>query len=330
MVKAYQDGRDLYATVAAGVYHMDYWDCMEHRQDGSVNLEGKERRKSVKAVVLGLMYSRGAKAISEELKCSVEDAQEIINNFYNSFPTVKGWMNDSLKFLKEHGYITDFYGRRRRLPDILLPRYEFDLIKKPEEFNPIIGCENRDAKPNPKLIEKYLGMIENCRFIKTDLPKIQELAEKENLRIKDNGGFIAQAERQCVNARIQGGAATMTKIAMNKIFRDPELNSYGFKLLINVHDELIGQCKEEYKDKCAERLGYVMRNCISDICNVPFKSDPEIEHKWYASEISNEMIETREKMLQDNYSEEAILEYLGKKYCEFLPEEILNFVHGIV
>ena len=330
MVTAYQNGKDLYATVASGVYHMDYWDCMEHHQDGSPNLEGKKRRSSVKAVVLGLMYSRGAKAIAEELKCTKEEAQEIIDNFYNSFPTVKNWMNESLKFLREHGYTTDFYGRRRRLPDILLPRFDFELIKKPEEFNPIIGCENRDAKPNKQLVEKYINMINNCRYLKTEFQAIQDLAAKENLRIKDNTGFIAQAERQCVNARIQGGAATMTKIAMNKIFRDPELNSYGFKLLINVHDELIGQCKEIYKDKCAERLGEVMRNCISDICNVPFKSDPEVEHKWYASEVSNEMQEIYSKMSEDNYSEEYILDYLGKKYCEFLPEEILNFIHGIV
>ena len=44
----------------------------------------------------------------------------------------------------------------------------------------------------------------------------------ENIEIHDNSGFIAQAERQCVNARIQGGAATMTKISMIKIHKDEE------------------------------------------------------------------------------------------------------------
>ena len=36
-----------------GVYHMDYWDCMEHHEDGSPNPEGKKRRQSVKAILLG-------------------------------------------------------------------------------------------------------------------------------------------------------------------------------------------------------------------------------------------------------------------------------------
>lgn len=320
MVEAYQNGRDLYATVAAGVYNKDYWDCMEHHEDGTPNVEGKERRRSVKAVVLGIMYSRGAAAIAEELKCSKEEAQSIIDNFYNSFPTVKRWMDESLKFLKTHGYITDFYGRRRRLPDILLPRYEFELINKPEEFNPIIGCGNRDIKPNPQLVNKYMDRINSSRYIKSDLPKIKEDAAKENIHIKENGGFIAQAERQCVNARIQGGAATMTKIAMNKIFRDPELNSYGFKLLINVHDELIGQCYEIYKDKCADRLCEVMKTCISDICNVPFKCDPAIERKWGSTDFGYSLQEEATKL---NLSEEDTIDFLLKEHPELKLEELL-------
>lgn len=53
LINAYKQGKDLYATIAMGVYHMDYWDCMEHHEDGSPNPEGKKRRQSVKAILLG-------------------------------------------------------------------------------------------------------------------------------------------------------------------------------------------------------------------------------------------------------------------------------------
>lgn len=53
MINAYKEGKDLYATIAAGVYNTGYWDCMEHWEDGSANPEGKKRRSSVKSLLLG-------------------------------------------------------------------------------------------------------------------------------------------------------------------------------------------------------------------------------------------------------------------------------------
>ena len=55
MITAYKQGKDLYATIASGVYKMGYWDCMERYEDGSPNPEGKKRRQSVKAILLGIM-----------------------------------------------------------------------------------------------------------------------------------------------------------------------------------------------------------------------------------------------------------------------------------
>ena len=53
MIGAYKDGKDLYATIATGVYNLPYWDCMEHHEDGSPNPEGKKRRASCKSILLG-------------------------------------------------------------------------------------------------------------------------------------------------------------------------------------------------------------------------------------------------------------------------------------
>ena len=52
-MEAYRNGRDLYATLGAGVYKNDYWDNMEQHEDGTPNIEGKNRRKKMKTLLLG-------------------------------------------------------------------------------------------------------------------------------------------------------------------------------------------------------------------------------------------------------------------------------------
>ena len=79
----------------------------------------------------------------------------------------------------------------------------------------------------------------------------------------------------------------MTKIAMIRVNNDKELKDLGFKLLICVHDELIGECPEENKDTVADRLCYLMRTSVeNDVC-VPFKCDPTIEYSWYLSDYTD-------------------------------------------
>ena len=345
MITAYKQGKDLYATIASGVYKMGYWDCMERYEDGSPNPEGKKRRQSVKAILLGIMYGRGARAIAEQIGSTVERAQEIVDDFYKSFPSVKTWMDDSLTKLKEKEYVEDFYGRRRRLPDINLDPYKVTRIKPlstTENFNPFINCTDRvvsdplvdkwqaivDAKVDAsqkfqqeKAISEGKVFKENDEMSNKQYEKLAKEALKDGIKIEAFTGRRSQAERQCVNAMIQGGAATMTKIAMNKIFRDPILNQYGFKMLIGVHDELIGQCKEEYKDVCADRLCEVMKTCVSDIVDVPFKCDPSVVRRWYEDEMGYSIQDKLKGLIADGKTEEEAIEILKKKNPEFNDEQ---------
>lgn len=53
MINAYKQNKDLYATIASGIYKNGYWDNMEHNEDGSPNPEGKKRRSTCKTLLLG-------------------------------------------------------------------------------------------------------------------------------------------------------------------------------------------------------------------------------------------------------------------------------------
>jgi DNA polymerase I-like protein with 3'-5' exonuclease and polymerase domains len=162
---------------------------------------------------------------------------------------------------------------------------------------------------------------ENDEMSNKQYEKLAKEALKDGIKIEAFTGRRSQAERQCVNAMIQGGAATMTKIAMNKIFRDPILNQYGFKMLIGVHDELIGQCKEEYKDVCADRLCEVMKTCVSDIVDVPFKCDPSVVRRWYEDEMGYSIQDKLKGLIAEGKTEEEAIEILKKKNPEFNDEQ---------
>jgi len=85
------------------------------------------------------MFGRGANAIAEQLQIDKEEAQTIINRFYKEFPTIKKWMEKEFKFTKTHGYVETQWGRRRYIPDALMPKYSFSTngILKPKDFNPL-------------------------------------------------------------------------------------------------------------------------------------------------------------------------------------------------
>ena len=88
MINAYKEGKDLYAIMGSQVYQLPYEDCREFYPDGTVNAEGKHRRTTMKSVLLGIMYERGATAIGEQFNKSAEWAQQLIDNFYKSFPKI--------------------------------------------------------------------------------------------------------------------------------------------------------------------------------------------------------------------------------------------------
>lgn len=83
---------------------------------------------------------------------------------------------------------------------------------------------------------------------------IAKEALKEGIIIQSWTGKKAQAMRQCFNARIQGGAASLTKLAMVNIATDELMNKWDAHLVITVHDEVIVECPEQYADLVEERL----------------------------------------------------------------------------
>jgi DNA polymerase I-like protein with 3'-5' exonuclease and polymerase domains len=329
MIEAYKSGKDLYATIAAGVYNNDYWDNMEQYQDGTPNNEGKKRRGNCKSILLGLMYGRGPGSIAEQIHASVQEANKIIDDFYTGFPNVKNWMDKTVSDCKRFGYVEDVWGRRRRLPDIQMPKYVIEVkgeVNNSLEFNPIIGTRSLVKKEKHPKIALYESLLSKAKTVR-DINKIKNDSKKDGVTITDNGGFISRAERQCVNARVQGGAATMSKRAMIKVHHDEELKRLGFRLMLAVHDELIGECPIENSDAVANRLCDIMKVAAQPECQVPFKCDPTIETVWYETDYSNGIREKYQNSLT-SMSEEEAFNKLCEVYCECTPSQLQKFIEN--
>jgi len=329
MMRNYAEGKDLYALIAMKVYHNNYEENLEFNPiTGQRSEEGARRRSICKQVQLAISYGMSTKSLANKIETSEKEAQGIIDGFYKGFPKVRKWTDETIANAKKTGYVEDWHGRKRRLPNLLLPKYTIKLVNNDEEsnFNPFIGCSNREI--DEASLNKYQELLSKAKWYK-DVKKIKDQAYQEGISIISNNTLIGKSERQCVNARIQGGAATMTKVAMIKIYNDEEMRKLGFKLLIGVHDELIGECPKENQDKVAERLSYLMKTCISDVCNVGFKCDADVSERWYW----NPYISGLEKEIKDFIKEEHLTreEAIDKVVIEHteMPEDILRNTLGV-
>lgn len=321
MISAYENKQDIYAKVASLVYKNNYEDNLEFRPGtGEKQPEGKERRSRAKVVALGLNYGMSTKSLAERLSTTQEEAQKVVDGYYGGLTGVKQFTEASQAMLKQKGYVTDLFGRRRHLPDGQLPQYSIESTKGDHEFNPLIGAVAREGAQSRQLIERYQTALANAKW-KKDRDQIVAQAKTEGLAITYNGGSINRAMRQCLNSRIQGSSASMTKLAMIMAHDDPELNALGFKLLFTVHDEFAGMCPTENSQRCGERLCEIMVEAAKTKCsNVPWSCDPYVVKHWYADELSAEVLKDYTKLVDGGKEPELALQQIQEAYSALKPE----------
>lgn len=294
MLNAYRQGRDLYAEIASLAFNRPYEECLEFYLDENgkktdkTNKEGKERRSQAKSILLGILYGRGLNSVAEQLNCSKQKAQEIQNKVFKGFPAIPKFEEDSKQMAREKGFVTTLWGRKRRLPNMQLPKYEFDFEAIVQQnFDPLAfdASDVIELYVDYNLMDKYTRLMDNA-YGRQQKEEIKARAKQEGLIIKDNGGYIADAERQCVNSRIQGSAADMTKKSMILIGNDKRLKELGFRLLIPVHDELIAECPIENAVECKKRFADLMSAAAKDRLEVPISCDVCCSYQWYGDELS--------------------------------------------
>lgn len=289
MLQAYREGKDLYAQIASVSFHRKYEDCLEFYLDENgkktdkTNKEGKEYRSRAKSILLGVLYGRGIASIAEQLNCTTQEAQAIKDSVFKGFPAIKRFEEDTLRMAEEKGYVTTFWGRKRRLPEMQLPTYEYEYIAGHGDADPLSFDNSVENLSVPlELQQKYDRMLSGARF--GQKRKIFEKINAEGVKVIDNEMKIADATRQCVNARIQGSAADLSKLAGIKMYQNERLRELGFKLLIPIHDEFLAECPEENAKECKELFSKCMCDAAVDL-GIPISCDVTVTKQWYGEEV---------------------------------------------
>jgi len=339
MRQAYLEGKDLYCVIAANIYNNNYEDNLEHYPEGTVieldgkqtvcghkthlNKAGKERRSVAKMVLLALTYGMGTGTLAARTGKTKAEAQEIFDNFFKSFPKVEELINSSKEFLRTHGYVEDWAGRRRHLTDYFLNPYEAtykdEATVEAKTFNPILGCENR-----PLIDATLTSWVNRAKMTRNnkDFEQLAQEAMKQGVILSANTGRIAQAERQCLNARIQGSAASLTKLAMIQIHNSQELKELNAKLVMTIHDEVMLECPALYAEQASEILPRIMIDAAAPYIDVPMKCDPAIESRWYTSEYAVAVQEEFKKLTDKGLDRDEAFTKLYAKHPE-LPEDAI-------
>ncbi len=106
MCEAFKTGKDIHTATAAKVFNVE---------ESAVT---KEMRYKAKSVNFGIIYGQGAFGLAENLSIPRAEAKEIIDNYKLQFPNIQKYMDDTINFAREHGYVETLMGRKRWLKDI--------------------------------------------------------------------------------------------------------------------------------------------------------------------------------------------------------------------
>ena len=106
LVEAFTEGEDFHASTAARVFGVPR---------GEVT---PEQRSRAKAVNFGIVYGQTAWGLSQSLKISAAEAQEMIDRYYRTYPGVRAYLDGQVAFAREHGWVATMFGRKRHVPDI--------------------------------------------------------------------------------------------------------------------------------------------------------------------------------------------------------------------
>lgn len=202
MIEAFQKDQDIHAATAAKIY--------------KVKLEEvtREQRSKAKTANFGIIYGISVFGLAERLNVDRKEAKALIDGYFENYPNVKAYMDQSIQEAREKGYIETIFKRKRYLPDI-----------------------------NSK-----------------------------------NAVVRGYAERNAINAPIQGSAADIIKVAMIRIYQRFQEEGIRSKMILQVHDELNFSVLPEEKEKVQQIVISEMEAAYK--MKAPLRADHGWGHNW--------------------------------------------------
>ena len=106
LISAFEAGDDIHTATAAKIFHIDAAEV------------GIEQRSKAKMVSYGLAYGMEAYGLSQRLNIAVPEAAEILDAYFEAFPAVQHYMDQTVSLARQRGYTETLFGRRRQIPEL--------------------------------------------------------------------------------------------------------------------------------------------------------------------------------------------------------------------
>ncbi|MGN1263527.1 MAG: DNA polymerase I, partial [Prevotella sp.] len=195
MIEAFREGHDIHAATAARIYKE------------TLESVSRDQRTKAKRANFGIIYGITVFGLAERLDISRDEAKQLIDGYFETFPRVRDFMENAKETARSRGYVETLFGRRRYLPDL-------------------------------------------------------------NSRNATVRGF---AERNAINAPIQGTAADIIKVAMIRISQRFKKENIRSKMILQVHDELNFSVLPNEKERVESIVLEEMQNAFG--MQVPLTAD---------------------------------------------------------
>lgn len=248
-----------------------------------------------------ICYGKTMKSIAEDLKKTEEEAQEIYDAVMTNIKGLQHLMDESQAFARTHGYVEDKWGRRRHIPDMMLEPYVL-ITEGTQNFDPFFdSAELGVVDDSDRLKAQLIEELKNAKW-KNQRDKVKEKIAQAGFKLKENTKKIDDASRQVVNSRIQGSAATQSKIAIRLIGTNERLKKLGFKMAILVHDEILAECPYVTMREAEKLFTQGMLDSSKDL-RTGAACDATASRCWYGDDIPMEDItlENLRKLKEEYY-----------------------------
>jgi DNA polymerase-1 len=123
LVEAFRSGADIHNATAARIY------------DVEPTAVTTAQRSKAKMVSYGLAYGMESYGLAQRPKIDVKEAEEILNAYFEGFPNVKAYMEQSVAEARSKGYTETLFGRRRQIPELSSPNYRIRSAGERQAMN---------------------------------------------------------------------------------------------------------------------------------------------------------------------------------------------------
>lgn len=106
LIQAYREARDIHRITASQVFHIPFEEVTDLQ------------RRNAKAVNFGIVYGISSFGLSQDLSITRKEAAQYIENYFETYPGIKRFLDDQVAHAKEKGYVVTLFGRRRPVPEL--------------------------------------------------------------------------------------------------------------------------------------------------------------------------------------------------------------------